>query len=82
MAFLLFTFYMIPDPGSTPFRTSSQILFGASIAVVYGILMMLHVVFGLFFALFIVCVSRGVFLYLLTLRAALASGPAVEGASP
>ena len=82
MAFLLFTFYMIPDPGTTPLRTRSQILFGAGTAAVYGILMTLHIVFGLFFSLFIVCILRGLGLSLLSLRTSLTARPAVEGARP
>ncbi len=58
-AFLLFTFYMATDPGTTPSGVWTQFLFGASIAVAYGILMALHVVFGLFFALLAVCTLRG-----------------------
>ncbi len=59
-AFLLFTFYMATDPGTTPSAVRSQFVFGASIAAVYGVLMALHVVFGLFFALLVVCMLRGV----------------------
>jgi hypothetical protein len=64
VAFLLFTFYMIEDPGTTPFKPLNQIVFGISVAVAYAILMMLHIVFGLFFALFAVCILRGMYLYL------------------
>lgn len=63
LAFLLFTFYMVSDPGTTPFKTREQIIFGASTALVYALLMMFHVVFGLFFSLFIVCSIRGAYLY-------------------
>jgi Na+-translocating ferredoxin:NAD+ oxidoreductase RnfD subunit len=63
LAFLLFTFYMISDPGTTPFDTRGQLIFGATVALVYGLLVMLHVVFGLFFSLFIVCLVRGAYLY-------------------
>ena len=63
LAFLLFTFYMISDPGTTPFKTLEQIIFGASVALIYAVLVMFHVVFGLFFALFIVCSVRGAYLY-------------------
>jgi hypothetical protein len=59
MAFLLFTFYMVPDPGTTPNSTLGQSAFGAAVALVYGLLMLAHVVFGLFFSLVIVCVLRG-----------------------
>ena len=66
VAFLLFTFYMVTDPATTPSETRSQVVFGASVALAYSLLMMLHVVFGLFFALSVVCVVRGI---LLTARA-------------
>ena len=59
IAFLLFTFYMITDPPTTPSGRSGQIAFGAATAAVYGVLMSLHVVFGLFFSLVIVCAVRG-----------------------
>jgi hypothetical protein len=67
-AFILFTFYMITDPATSPSRTSSQIAFAAAVAAVYGLLMELHVVFGLFFALTIVTAGRGSWLLLTRLR--------------
>jgi len=67
MAFLLFTFYMITDPGTTPVKTSNQIIFGFSVAIVYGILMNLHVVFTLFFSLFVVCLLRGCYHFIKSL---------------
>jgi hypothetical protein len=63
VAFLLFTYYMVTDPPTTPGRTRDQVLFGAGVAAAYGALVALHVVFGLFFALSIVCATRGLFLY-------------------
>lgn len=51
MAFLLFTFYMVTDPATTPSRPLAQVAFGLSVAAAYGILMSSHVVFGLFFGL-------------------------------
>jgi len=68
VAFLLFTFYMITDPGTTPSKPFKQIFFGAGVALAYSILMMLHVSFGLFFALAIVCALRGLGMYALALR--------------
>lgn len=64
VAFLLFTFYMVTDPPTTPSSTRGQILFGASVAAAYGVLMAAHVVFGLFFGLTIVCALRAVGLLL------------------
>jgi hypothetical protein len=59
VAFVLFSFYMISDPATTPFRARNQVLFGASVAAVYGILVAMHVAFGLFFALTAVSGARG-----------------------
>jgi hypothetical protein len=63
VAFILYTFYMVTDPATTPERRREQIIFGLSVAAVYGLLMVAHVVFGLFFALTIVCTFRGVWMY-------------------
>jgi Na+-translocating ferredoxin:NAD+ oxidoreductase RnfD subunit len=76
LAFVLFTFYMVTDPGTTPSRRGAQILFGASVAIAYGVLVSLHVVFGLFFALAIVTTVRGVAMYMAVWRAAAALGRA------
>lgn len=76
LAFLLFTFYMISDPGTTPFKPRAQILFGAAVALAYSILMLFHIVFGLFFALFAVCTIRGIYLYFTVARPYPASVPA------
>ena len=54
-AFIIFTLYMIPDPATTPLKPSRQALFGFAVAVVYGVIQTLHLVFGLFYALLIVC---------------------------
>ncbi len=62
-AFIIFTLYMIPDPATTPLDPRRQAYFGLAVAVVYGFLQVLHVVFGLFFALLIVCAIRGVSLH-------------------
>ena len=65
-AFILFTLYMIPDPATTPIRPWRQVAFGFAVAMVYGILQMLHLVFGLFFALVAVCAIRGLCLYIVS----------------
>ena len=59
VAFILFTFYMITDPATTPNGKLSQVCFGLSVAFAYALLMTFHIVFGLFFALTIVCALRG-----------------------
>lgn len=63
VAFILFTFYMISDPGTVPTDPRLQVLFGASVAVVYSLLVTAHVVFGIFFSLLIVCSVRGLWIY-------------------
>lgn len=63
LAFLLYTFYMVTDPATTPTSPRGQVAFGLSVAAVYGLLMVSHVVFGLFFALTIVCSVRGLGLW-------------------
>ncbi len=91
VAFVLFTFYMVTDPATTPERPGAQVAFGASVGLVYSLFVMSHVVFGLFMALVIVCVARGLGMYRLAyLRSpkpaagrAAVSGPArPEGAAP
>ncbi len=64
IAFVLFTFYMISDPGTTPITAKNQVMFGVSVAITYGILMMFHIVFGMFFALTFICLVRGLIYYL------------------
>ena len=63
VAFILYTFYMVTDPATTPEGRRDQIVFGLSVAGVYGLLMVNHIVFGLFFALTIVCAVRGLCMY-------------------
>lgn len=70
VAFLLFTFYMISDPATTPQSKKGQVIFAFSTAFFYGLLMTFHIVFGLFFALVISCVLRGAYLYVTQLIAA------------
>ena len=68
VSFLLFTFYMITDPGATPSDKREQMIFGASTAVVYCFLVLAHVGFAFFYALLIVSLCRGLFLYLREVR--------------
>jgi len=74
VAFILFTFYMVTDPATTPTRTRDQVAFGFLVAATYGALVTLHVVFGLFFALTIVCGAWGVNLYTQALVARIRAG--------
>jgi hypothetical protein len=84
VAFILFTFYMVTDPATTPDSTRGQLCFGAAVAAAYGVLLALHVVFTLFFALTIVCAGRGMALALKARAAARAAAgapvPAPRGA--
>jgi Na+-translocating ferredoxin:NAD+ oxidoreductase RnfD subunit len=81
VGFLLFTFYMVTDPATTPHDARGQILFGAATAGVYGVLTALHVVFGLFLALAAVCLVRGLSLQVAAWQRAAATSailPAAE----
>lgn len=59
VAFVLFTNYMITDPGTTPAKPRNQFMFGSGVAIVYGILMVFNIVYTIFFATAIVCALRG-----------------------
>lgn len=63
VAFILYTNYMVTDPGTTPSKPASQFAFGAGIAVMYGFFMVAHIAYGLFFATAAVCLIRGLFLW-------------------
>lgn len=63
-AFILFTFYMITDPATTPTKIWNQVGFAAAVAAGYALFMELHVVFGLFYALTIVTAARGAWIVL------------------
>ncbi|MCA9178841.1 MAG: hypothetical protein KDB14_30470 [Planctomycetales bacterium] len=61
---IMFTFFMISDPGTTPNGLGGQIAFGSSIGLLYGAFMVWHVVYGIFWALMLTCALRGVWLFL------------------
>lgn len=63
LAFILFSFYMITDPPTTPNSKLGQIVFGISNAVLYAMFMELHIVFGMFYALTISTGCRGIYLW-------------------
>jgi hypothetical protein len=63
-AFIVFTLYMVPDPATTPLNPWRQAAFGFSVAIIYGLIQVLHLVFGLFFALLTVSAIRGISLHL------------------
>ncbi|MFD8957768.1 enediyne biosynthesis protein, partial [Streptomyces anulatus] len=68
VAFVLFTNYMVTDPGTTPSRPVAQVAFGGGVAVTYGIMTGLGIAYGLFFATAVVCLVRGGYLWLVHLR--------------
>jgi hypothetical protein len=69
-AFIIFTLYMIPDPATTPLKPLRQAAFGFAVAAVYAITQVLHLVFGLFYALLIVCAIRGIAMHIAAHRKA------------
>jgi hypothetical protein len=70
---VLFTFYMITDPQTSPGRLRSQILFGSSIAVAYYVLLTMHIQYMMFYSVTAVCAIRGLGLFALSLRAPVTS---------
>lgn len=67
-AFILFTNYMISDPGTTPSKPVPQFVFGASVATAYGVITGMNLPYGLFFATATVCLGRGLWLWAIHLR--------------
>ncbi|WP_410642165.1 enediyne biosynthesis protein [Amycolatopsis sp. lyj-346] len=63
VAFVLYTNYMVTDPGTTPSKPVSQFAFGAGVALAYGFFTAVHVAYGLFLATATVCLIRGLFLW-------------------
>jgi Na+-translocating ferredoxin:NAD+ oxidoreductase RnfD subunit len=75
---VLFTFYMITDPQTSPSRMKSQVLFGSTIACAYTVLLLLHVQYTMFYSVTAICSIRGLWLTALSLRtrfAQLAAAP-------
>src|SRR5699024_6017837 len=70
VAFILFTNYMITDPGTTPMSTRGQIAFGLTAAAIYGILISAQIAYAIFFALVATCVLRGAQMWITERRAA------------
>ena len=67
---VLFTFYMITDPQTSPARLRSQIFFGGGIATAYSVLLVLHVQYTMFYSVTIICLIRGAWLFAASRRAA------------
>jgi hypothetical protein len=72
VAFVLFTNYMITDPGTTPSKPRAQFMFGSAVAVAYAFLMLCNVTYTLFFAVSLVCGLRGLGWWAVHLRRRLA----------
>lgn len=70
---VLFTFYMITDPQTSPSRLRNQILFGAGIACAYFVLLTLHIQYMMFYSVTAICTIRGLGLFALSLRAPVTS---------
>lgn len=73
VAFILFTFYMVTDPMTTPEGYAPQVAFGLAVALTYGVIQVWRGVFAMFFALTFVCFVRGVYLYFASFRRPLRS---------
>ncbi|MFI1016678.1 enediyne biosynthesis protein [Streptomyces sp. NPDC020965] len=63
VAFVLFTNYMITDPGTTPSKRSGQVAFGGGVALMYGVFTAVGIAYGIFFATAAVCLVRGGYLW-------------------
>jgi hypothetical protein len=82
LAFILFTNYMITDPGTTPMKPGNQVVFGVTAAAIYAVLVLSGVSFGLFFALAITCILRGLSLWALPRLDRRPMPPAAAAAPP
>lgn len=58
-AFMLFSFFMITDPKTSPSRPLAQIAFGAGLAAIDFWFQLSTAIFSLFYALFAVCLVQG-----------------------
>ncbi|GIF08489.1 hypothetical protein Asi03nite_60270 [Actinoplanes siamensis] len=77
VAFILFTNYMITDPGTSPSHPAAQVAFGGGVAAVYGLLTGFSIPYGIFFATAAVCLLRGGYHWALHLSKNVApAGPA------
>jgi hypothetical protein len=65
---VLFTFYMITDPQTSPSGFRNQIFFGAGIALAYSVLLKLHVQYTMFYSVTLICGIRGLCLVALNSR--------------
>jgi len=68
-AFMLFSFFMITDPKTSPASFRGQIAFGIGLGLIDIWLQLSFAVFSLFYALFLVCLLRGLWWMVTDLRA-------------
>jgi hypothetical protein len=50
---------MITDPATSPAGLRNQVVFGVAVAALYAVAMELNLVFGMFYALTLVTLARG-----------------------
>lgn len=60
-AFMLFSFFMITDPKTSPAKWKGQVLFGGGLALIDVWLQLSFAVFSLFYSLFLICVLRALY---------------------
>ena len=72
-AFMLFSFYMITDPKTSPASTKGMILFGAALGFVDTLFQIQTAVFSIFYALFTVTIIRGVYYIIQDMRVSVAN---------
>ncbi|MCB9764689.1 MAG: RnfABCDGE type electron transport complex subunit D [Alphaproteobacteria bacterium] len=68
VAYILFMFYMITDPMTSPHDKRNQIIFGGAIGLAYGLVLQLHIQFSIFYAVTLITAIRGVILWIESLR--------------
>jgi hypothetical protein len=74
LGFVLYSFYMVTDPATTPERPLCQVAFGAGVAALYGLTVQSHHVFGIYYALSMASMVRGAWLHYAAWSTAPAAG--------
>jgi Na+-translocating ferredoxin:NAD+ oxidoreductase RnfD subunit len=82
VAMVLFTFYMITDPQTSPSRLGCQILFGSGIAFAYSVLLLLHVQYTMFYSVTVIAAMRGLWLLAVSRRQPATQPAPVQVAAP
>ena len=81
IGFVLFSFYMITDPGTTPESRKAQSAFGLAVAALYGVIVQSHHIFGIYYSLTIVGLGRGCWLAYCATRLRHTPSAAVTGST-